>query len=122
MIALDTLAAYFVQLARSEKEKSKRREFFTKVGCASVCGVCKACVCSVYVCLSVSACVCGTDLCVCLCVVHFSDTHAHMHTRRRTNSVHVTVCLCVACVVRIWTLLHPYMGIQPMTVSVTFQF
>ena len=57
MIALDTLAAYFVQLARSEKEKSKRREFFTKVGCVSMCGVRKACVCSVYVCVSVSACV-----------------------------------------------------------------
>lgn len=31
MFALDTLAAYFVQLARSEKEKTRRREFFTKV-------------------------------------------------------------------------------------------
>ena len=30
MFALDTLAAYFVQLARSEKEKTRRREFFTK--------------------------------------------------------------------------------------------
>ena len=42
MFALDTLAAYFVQLARSEKEKTRRREFFTKVwGVAGVgCGWC----------------------------------------------------------------------------------
>ena len=38
MFALDTLAAYFVQLARSEKEKTRRREFFTKVWGRGWCG------------------------------------------------------------------------------------
>ena len=98
MIALDTLAAYFVQLARSEKEKSKRREFFTKVRCVSMCGVCKACMCSVYVCVSVSACVRYRSACMSLCCTH---CRIHMHTTC-THGGALTLCmsLCV-CVLHV---------------------
>lgn len=32
MICLDTLAAYYVQEAKKEKNKEKKKEMFTKVG------------------------------------------------------------------------------------------
>ena len=41
MASLDILAAYYVQLARKEKDKNKRREFFTKVSWLPlVCNMC----------------------------------------------------------------------------------
>ena len=78
MFALDTLAAYFVQLARSEKEKTRRREFFTKVGVGGGWGWGAACKVHVeYMCVSVP-------------VIHF----LWCLQTAGTHTLHVPVSVC----------------------------